>query len=331
MGELHEKLMYVKDLVTAMDKLNQEEQGLLRQKKHPVTQNEVVVEMPQEQKGKKVLILIAVFVVLFVMNTVPLVSNLHKSQQSQIRRERLDAEFSWNLEHPGEEFPGYNDEPEESWVFTYFLAVARGFIISFIITGILALVLNYNAKSKRADAERRNERQRKQHQDIQKNNELIVWQNKEIDEKINQINNRRRLISQEYMENIIAWYPKDYGYLSAVEFFINLVENHLAETIQECVEQYNTHMFREEVKENQKDTQKIVITAYENIVRQQMIGNMIATANLVANMATAANTANIANNTSDIAHHTENISEHTRRVSNSVSNEPYIHREDINR
>ena len=123
------------------------------------------------------------------------------------------------------------------------------------------------------------------------------------------------------MQNIIEWYPKDYGYPAAVDFFINQVENHLATTIQECVEQYNTYTFRQKVTDNQKimiGNQQIMISKQDEMIRQQMIGNAIATVNMMANVATAHNTANIAHNTADIAYHTQNISENSTHISNRL-------------
>ena len=179
-----------------------------------------------------------------------------------------------------------------------------------------------------ADVEKENKRRKQQYDAACQNNQLIVKHNAEVDLKLKQIADRRTLISQEYMQNIIEWYPKDYGYPSAVDFFINLVENHLATTIQECVEQYNTHMFRQKVTDNQQEmlanqkvminNQEIMITKQDKMIRQQMIGNAIAAVNMMANVATAGNTAQIANNTADIAGTNHQIAGNTASIAGSA-------------
>ena len=329
MNQLHEDLLYVKSLVTAMGNLNQEEVQLRNQKQSPVFAQRRTVATPKQSKAGMIAILLLVFGVLFFINMLPTAVNSYQHEKVVIQLAKADDEFAWSHNHQGEPYPGYQGSEKVNMAKVLVPASIRGFIIAFIITGIVAAIMTNKRKRGDAGVERQNEQLQRQYEEAVQNNQAIAKKNAEIDAQIQQIANKRSLISEEYMQNIIEWYPRDYGYPSAVDFFINLVENHLATTIQECVEQYDTHMFRQKVTDNQQEmidnqqvmleNQQIMISKQDEMIRQQMIGNTIATVNMMANIATARNTSQIAANTADIAHHTQNISEHTRRVANQYT------------
>lgn len=321
MNELHEKLLYVKSLVTAMGKLNEEEAGLQRKKRTPANVQPIVINKSRQGGSGQRAILVVVFVFLFLFNVVPVAMNRYDAAKEQIEIDKANDEFAWMMEHNGEEYPGYQGSETVSMVSVLLPAVIRGVVVAFVFTGVIAAISAARRKRQDAMIEENNRKLQNNYEATLKNNEIILRNNAEIDEQIQQIANRRVLISEEYMQNIIEWYPKDYGYPAAVDFFINQVENHLATTIQECVEQYNTYTFRQKVTDNQKimiGNQQIMISKQDEMIRQQMIGNAIATVNMMANVATAHNTANIAHNTADIAYHTQNISENSTHISNRL-------------
>lgn len=328
MNQLHEDLLYVKSLVTAMGNLNKQEVQLQGAKKNTVPVQ--LKTLPPVKKGKAgmIALLILIFCGLLFINTMPAALSMYQSAKEQIKLDKVNDEFSWTLDHHGEKYPGYQGSEKVDMVKVIVPCAIRGGIIAFVITGIVAGVFVIIRRKGAADVEKENKRRKQQYDAACQNNQLIVKHNAEVDLKLKQIADRRTLISQEYMQNIIEWYPKDYGYPSAVDFFINLVENHLATTIQECVEQYNTHMFRQKVTDNQQEmlanqkvminNQEIMITKQDKMIRQQMIGNAIAAVNMMANVATAGNTAQIANNTADIAGTNHQIAGNTASIAGSA-------------
>ena len=330
MNDLHKNLLYVKDLVTAMGNLNREEQQLLNKKRVPVQPQRIVRNKCRQNKGAFTGILLLTFALLFLYNAVPYAINCYYSEKQQIEQEKTDDEFSWYLNHPNKEkYPGYQGKEKVNWVSVLLPPFIRGFIMAGILTGIAAAIIMVVRKRQDADMDKRNNILQKNYEATFKDNEAILQKNAEIDEEIKQIANKRALISQEYMKNIIEWYPKDYGYPSAVDFFINLVENHLATTIQECVEQYNTYLFRQEVTDNQQEmignqevmigNQEVMISKQDKMIKAQMVGNMIAAVNMMANIATAGNTANIAESASNIEMDTAQIAKNTKRIAGNTA------------
>lgn len=323
MNDLHKDLLYVKDLVTAMGNLNGEEQILLSEKRVLVQPQKIVRNKSRQNKVDFIGILLLVFMALFLFNAVPYAINRYRSEKTQIELEKVNDEFSWSMNHSNQEqYPGYQGTEKVNWVSVLLPPVIRGFIIAGIFTGIVAAVITVVRKRQDADVDKRNKTMQMNYEAALKDNEVILQRNAEIDEKIKQIANKRALISQEYMQNIIEWYPKDYGYPSAVDFFINLVENHLATTIQECVEQYNTHLFRQEVTDNQQvmiNNQVVMISKQEEMIRQQMIGNVIAAANLMTNIAMAGNTADIAESARNIERNTAQTAQNTASIADSAA------------
>ena len=331
MNDLHKNLLYVKDLVTAMGNLNRKEQQLLNKKRVPVQPQRIVRNKSRQNKGAFTGILLLTFALLFLYNAVPYAINCYYSEKQQIEQEKTDDEFSWYLNHPNKEkYPGYQGKEKVNWVSVLLPPFIRGFFIAGILTGIVAAVITIVRKRQDADVDRRNSILQKKDEATFKDNEAILQKNAEIDAEIKQIANKRALISQEYMQNIVEWYPKDYGYPSAVDFFINLVENHLATTIQECVEQYNTYLFRQEVADNQQEmignqkvmigNQEVMISKQDKMIKAQMVGNVIAAVNMMANIATAGNTANIAESASNIERNTARTAKNTERIAGHAAN-----------
>ncbi|MBO5335929.1 MAG: hypothetical protein J6A94_02205 [Lachnospiraceae bacterium] len=297
-NKLYEDLLYVKSLITAMGNLNIEEMQLQSRKVSPVKPRLVLFE--KIRYGRMIRIFLLVFLVLFFINTIPFVGAAYRYEKTQIELDKENDMLAWRMAHKNEEYPGYQGEENVNMVSVVLPIVIRGSFIAFVISGMVAAIMTIREKMKDA----RNSQLKNNYENSIKNNQLILQKNAEIDAMIQHIANRRVLISEEYMENIIKWYPKDYGYPSAVNFFINLVENHMANTIQECVEQYNTYIYRQQKLENQQkiiDGQNRIISQKDEMIRQQMIGNYIANENLYANRQTAQNTSRIADATERIA------------------------------
>ena len=116
--------------------------------------------------------------------------------------------------------------------------------------------------------------------------------------------------------------------MEAVDFFIHELELGTATNLPEAIKNFREDQYRKSVLRNQGiaidrlgkmieqnnviiDNQKILISGQQELIRQQMLGNMIAAA-------TWNETRNIANNTREIANNTGNISRNTAAAARSA-------------
>ena len=116
--------------------------------------------------------------------------------------------------------------------------------------------------------------------------------------------------------------------MEAVNFFIHELERGTATNLPEAIKNFREDQYRKSVLRNQGiaidrlgkmieqnnviiDNQKILISGQQELIRQQMLGNMIAAA-------TWNETRNIANNTREIANNTGNISRNTAAAARSA-------------
>lgn len=103
------------------------------------------------------------------------------------------------------------------------------------------------------------------------------------------------------------WYPPDYYALDAVERFISIVQNHKADTVKEMVRVYDEEGYRNSVLSNQQEMNAKMeqsLCNQQQMMRLQHEANVLALGNMVANLATAANTSKIADNTAATAANT---------------------------
>lgn len=143
--------------------------------------------------------------------------------------------------------------------------------------------------------------------------------------QIEAFHERKRQISKEFLENLCKWYPKEYAFMEAVEFFIHELDIGTATTLPEAIKNFREDQYRKNVVENQEkminnqktminnqiimiNNQKIMISKQNEMIRQQMVGNCIAAATFseVQNISSTvsnidANTRMTASYVSDIA------------------------------
>ncbi|MGN0484793.1 MAG: hypothetical protein ACI4HI_14700 [Lachnospiraceae bacterium] len=127
------------------------------------------------------------------------------------------------------------------------------------------LVYGYYRKCYDVDCASRNQKVEQQNAQIQ--NQLAVFQ-KEID-----------TVCADYARNCSSWYPKDYSYMEAVDFFIHCIENYRAETLKEAINLYEEELHRRRVEEAHKEmihTQHSMTRNQEQMIQQQDYANELA-------------------------------------------------------
>ncbi|HEX3022713.1 MAG TPA: hypothetical protein VHP81_10010 [Lachnospiraceae bacterium] len=248
---LRQKLLYVRGLIVAMDSLNKNQERCESQKR---AQHQYI---PYENKkksgiGKWILIVLGIFVLLVVYYT----------------KSYLDYSYA-TLDMSKYTYSRALFE-------VMMISVPRAATQSAILAGVIAVIIyvkNYSRHSNKQKVELLN-------REHQQENALIRQKNNEMDQQIDQLVQRKQAISNEYTRNCIQWYPKDYGYLSAVDYFINQVDNHLASTMKEAVNNYIKYI--NDLKE--EEFRNTVTSQNDEMIRQQMIGNSIQMANYHSNL-----------------------------------------------
>ena len=318
MNELRDKLIYVRNMLLAMQKLNQDEEQLRNQIKNTSNVMEFMVENTKKRK-KWIFIVIAVFLLIVVTSTDRRLDSLYDRAVKDYEYEVYLEELEWMVEHSEEgPYPGY-DEPEPQKMDFLGKAICIGIYHGGVLAGILGGIVAIKFVIDSILIKIQNKRIREMNQSIIEKNILVESTNKKIVTEIEKIHDRKIRISEEYQKNIISWFPRDYGYLKAVDYFINLIDNHMATTIQEAVEQYRNYEYQQamlaaqQVMLNQQNilignqemmignqevmigNQKIMISNQEELVRQQMHGNMINSAILNVNSQVAYDMQRLAN------------------------------------
>lgn len=276
MNELHEKLLHMKNLVTDLNQYNEKENNYKLQMK-PMKKNN---DYRAKKASIKYFAIIAVVAVILLLSSI---TSFIGDVQETYKNDAAIDEFSWTLRHPGEEYPGY--EKDSSIVTSIFVSDfgPNIFIIVALFGGYIAVV---KLKKKKA-----NENNIK----ITEQNKVDDLKNRELFSEVENVNIERDMLYVEITRNLQEWFPKDYCYLNAIDYFINLVENHMAETIQKAVELYLNDM-RYQITNQKLDqfkggmqlminNQQVIISKQDAMLRQQIIGNCINLENLANNMA----------------------------------------------
>ncbi|WP_414150218.1 hypothetical protein ACIZ62_12075 [Acetobacterium carbinolicum] len=280
MNELHKKLLNMKNLVTDLNQYNQKENNYKAQMQPKINSDIYAAK----KVTKKYFAIIAMVAVIFILLSIP---TFIGDIQRAYKNDSVDDEFQWALHHPGDEYPGYEKDP--SVVTTIFMSDFGPIILIAVIIagGYITIIKVMNTSKKKV---------------VNENNIKIVEQNKDNELKNTKLYNEVAILNQEreklYIEitrNLQEWFPKDYCFLNAIDYFINLVENHMADTIQKAVELYLDDM-RHRITSQKLDqikggmlvminNQQVMMSKQDEMIRQQIIGNCINSANLANNMA----------------------------------------------
>lgn len=131
---------------------------------------------------------------------------------------------------------------------------------------------------------------------IEKQNEEIVRYNAQVRKEAEEINREMMEIREIARQRLGRWYPPDYMYSEAVNFFIGAFQNFKVNDMREAVNLYDRKLYEEEQLEIQRGLNEL--QRQQN--RLQKMQNILSTANLFANLGTAYNTGRAANDINDI-------------------------------
>ncbi len=84
-------------------------------------------------------------------------------------------------------------------------------------------------------------------------------------------------VRSQYEQEISPWYPSDYCYLEAANFFLSALQNYRADTLKEVVNLYEDTLYKNRIEQSQLRMEQ----SQQELVRQQKIGNILAVGNLV--------------------------------------------------
>ena len=84
-------------------------------------------------------------------------------------------------------------------------------------------------------------------------------------------------VQQQYTDEISGWYPCDYCYIEAAEFFLNAVKNSRADSIKEAVNLYEETNHRQRLEENQQQ----MLQQQNTMIKQQNLSNILAIGGLI--------------------------------------------------
>lgn len=323
--ELVHGLYEVKNLLIAMNNINQKELQVREQIRQTIpAQNNQLKK--STKKGGWIALLVLAFVLMTLFFAVTYAPKMVSDSKRAYEKALVDDEFNWSMQHreDGAAYPGYNGSVEEPVTFgaAYVKTLPRAGIVALVLVIIAGAVIFFIQKSKNIMIDKENKRRTEQFQAALEQNNRIIANNQKIQVQIEAFNQRRQQISKEYLTNLCRWYHEDYAYMEAVDYFIREIELGTATTLPEAIKLYREELFRREVIENQKtmienqrimiNNQEIMISKQDEMIRQQMLGNVIAAATLVQTMSIANSVSNIESNTSRTARYAGDIAWNTR-------------------
>lgn len=160
----------------------------------------------------------------------------------------------------------------------YFRLLYLGLLVGVPGATVIFVLFFLVRKMLSSSAEKVNSDNQKYYLRIVEENRRIEDNNRKIESEIVDIHKRKQLISQEYRDSIAPWFPNEYLYKSAIEFFIRELQIGTARTLPEAILNYKEHLHRQKVEDalNGMNTKmNIMISNQERMIFQQMIGNWI--------------------------------------------------------
>lgn len=153
-------------------------------------------------------------------------------------------------------------------------------------------------------------------------NNKIIESNKKTEEQNNalykaevEVIEQIKTIQRRYETEVLPWYPNDYCYIEAADFFLNSILNYRADNLKEAINLYEDYLHKTRIERAQQQ----MVANQDAMVKQQMLGNMLAVGNMVMQAgidnSIKAHSANMQNSLN--AHSSnvrESINNHTRAV-----------------
>ena len=127
----------------------------------------------------------------------------------------------------------------------------------------------------------RNKKIERQNQAIRARNAEIINGQTALRQQEEYAVNEFNRIKAELNSMIQGWYPQAYLDSESAKFFLHLVENYRANTMQEAVNLWEEEKYRRKIE----DAQREMIEEQRRMVKQQQLTNMLAAANLAVGLA----------------------------------------------
>lgn len=144
-----------------------------------------------------------------------------------------------------------------------------------LIAAIIFLVVIIKLRNKYIDSKNRK---------VGEQNEAIDRKNAELANVENEIRTELSNIQTRYNEEVGSWYPPDYAFPDAVDFFISSIQNSRADNLKEAVNTYEQDLHRRRLEaQNEQNlaNQKVMQQQLEAIDESQRIGNELAKGQLL--------------------------------------------------
>lgn len=106
---------------------------------------------------------------------------------------------------------------------------------------------------------------------IEKENVEIMLHNDFVQKDVEVVRQQLLRIQIAYRDHVLPWYPENYCYIAAAEFFYDAVKNYRADTLKEVINLYENTMHQRRVESNQKQ----MIENQEEAIRQQKLNNIL--------------------------------------------------------
>ena len=105
---------------------------------------------------------------------------------------------------------------------------------------------------------------------INADNEQIVANNKRLQAKEQEILDNLKQLQESYRQYVGSWYPENYCYVEAAEFFYNTIKNYRADSLKEAINLYEVTLHQRRVEDNQKQS-----------IKQQKLNNLLSVGSIV--------------------------------------------------
>lgn len=289
------KLKYVRGLLDRMGALNAEQ----KKAESRLGGIQAIDSAPVKRTSKVLWGVLVIAVSMLYLLAACFVVKIYADSRYSLWDDQYEAavwfdEEMWNEEHGGETdppaYPGYRGPLKEH--ITYGEAVlmvmneqANYLLLPPLVIGIIifaaykARVAEWRTKIKKHDAE--TER-------ILRHNDMVVNNNIAVNWQIQDVKGKKGQVSREFLENAGSWFPREYCYYAAVDFFIHELQFGMASTLGEAVRNYREEMHRRYVEKKLDelagmlsiviDNQAVIVSTQEALLRQQMIGTFISCA-----------------------------------------------------
>ncbi len=299
--KLIEKLEYAHKLIHAMDNLNQEE---IKERKNYVELPALPEAPHQTGKTRKrswyLFCLVAVFVLNVLFLTWIYSTSIVRQREKDYQNAMFEDKFDWDVNYAEEkgEYPGYwGDIQPYTRAEALLRALPIGLVEAAVYTAVGAVIVFVFLKIKKAGKKEEYRMAIDKYNKLAQDYHMIQENNRKVYERIEDIHRRKKAVSSEYLTNVPDLLPKkdeyEYRTVEAVGYFIRELKNGIATSLPEAIKNYRQYRFREEMRiktDAVLRSQEMARRQQEDMIAQQMIGNLIGFATFMEASKMAADT-----------------------------------------